>query len=80
MAVVEEATWAPPLSRAAQPPSKDDRIPFAKERGIPVESMDFSDFTKSGFWNVDDVLRPIYENASEHFGREFPYPEGDPEG
>ena len=34
----------------------------------------FSDFTKSGFYNVDDALRPIYEEASEVVGREFTYP------
>ena len=28
----------------------------------------------NGKWNVDDVLRPIYEEASEMLGREFPYP------
>ena len=39
-----------------------------------METLDFSDFTKSGFWNVDDVLRPIYEEASKTLGREFPYP------
>ena len=37
-------------------------------------SLGFSDFTKSGVWDVDDVLRPIYEEASEAVGREFPYP------
>ena len=37
--------------------------------------MAFSDFTESGYMDVDDVLRPIYEEASEVMGREFPYPE-----
>ena len=32
------------------------------------------DFTKKGFWDVDDALRPIYEEASEVVGREFKYP------
>lgn len=27
-----------------------------------------------GTWNVDDVLRPIYEDASDAVGREFTYP------
>ena len=40
-------------------------------------SLGFSDFTKSGFWDVDDAIRPIYEEASEVLGREFKYP-GDP--
>ena len=43
-------------------------------QGIPESALQFSDFTKSGFWDVDDVLRPIYEEASEAVGREFPYP------
>jgi ribonuclease Z len=36
--------------------------------------MEFSDFTESGFMDVDDALRPIFEEASEAMGREFPYP------
>lgn len=72
MAHADESTWAPPSSSQALPPSRQDAIDMAKEIG--VESLDFSDFTKSGFWDVDDVLRPIYEQASEKMGREFPYP------
>ena len=36
----------------------------------------YSDFISDGKWDVDDVLRPIYEEASRIVGREFPYPEG----
>ena len=72
MAIVEEATWAPPLTMAPQPPQRSDRDRFAKDLGL--ETLSFSDFTESGFWNVDDVLRPIYEDASKKFGREFVYP------
>ena len=43
-------------------------------KGIPVEALEFSDFTKSGYLDVDDVLRAIYQEASEAVGREFPYP------
>jgi ribonuclease Z len=74
MAVTEEHTWSPPLSRPAVPPSPEDRKTFSKNRDVPLEDLEFSDFTKSGFWDVDDVLRPIYEEASEAVGREFPYP------
>ena len=74
MAVVEEATWSPPLSRPAVPPRPEDRGTFAKNKGIPVEALQFSEFIKTGFWDVDDVLRPIYEEASEVVGRDFPYP------
>ena len=72
MAVTEEATWAPPLASPAIPPSKDDIVKFKKERGL--KEVGFSDFTKGGFWDVDDVLKPIYQEASEKLGREFPYP------
>ena len=72
MAHADEATWAPPASRAAMPPNPQDKIDRAKELG--VETLDFSEFTRSGFWDVDDVLRPIYQQASEKVGREFPYP------
>lgn len=75
MAATEERTWAPPPAAPAQPPKMEDRTAFAKEVGLSEESMAFSEFTKSGFWNVDDALRPIYEEASEVLGRDFPYPE-----
>ena len=72
MAVVQERTWAPPLARPAVPPKLEDRAEFEEKLGI---SLEFSEFTKSGFWNVDDVLKPIYEDAGKAVGREFPYPE-----
>jgi len=75
MAVTEEHTWAPPLAAPAKAPSLDDRVAFAKEYGLDQEKVGFGDFTKSGYWNVDDVLRPIFQEASEALGREFPYPE-----
>ena len=71
MAVTEERTWAPPTTRPAIPPKMSDRTDMEKQLGVKLE---FSDFTKSGFWDVDDVLRPIYQEASEAVGREFPYP------
>ncbi len=74
MAVTEEHTWAPPLASPAQPPKPDDKKTYAKLKGMPMESLEFSDFTKSGFWNVDDALRPIFKEASQAVGREFPYP------
>jgi len=75
MAATEEHTWAPPLAAPAKAPSLDDRKAFAKEYGLDQEKVGFGDFTKSGYWDVDDVLRPIFEEASEALGREFPYPE-----
>jgi len=74
MAVTEEHTWAPPLAAPAQPPSLDDRTAFAKKVGLATESLSFSDFTKTGYMDVDDALRPIYAEASEMLGREFKYP------
>lgn len=74
MAHTDEETWSPPLAAPAQPPSMDDRVAFAKRVGMDPNKIGFSDFTKSGYYNVDDVLRPIYEEASEVLGREFKYP------
>ncbi len=74
MAVTEEHTWAPPLASPAQAPKPDDKQTYAKMQNMPVESLEFSDFTKSGYLDVDDVLRPIYEEASEAVGRDFAYP------
>ena len=74
MAHPEHATWAPPLAAAPQPPRAEDKTNFADERGLPVEAMEYSDFTISGKWNVDDAIRPVYEATSEEFGREFVYP------
>jgi ribonuclease Z len=71
MAVVEERTWAPPLASPAVPPKPEDRKEFEEMLGT---SLEFSPLVKSGFWDVDDVLRPIYEEASKAVGREFPYP------
>jgi ribonuclease Z len=77
MAVVEEATWAPPLVGKPQPPGGDaDREKFSKDTGVPVKAMLYSDFVKAGRWDeVDDDLRGVYKEASEALGREFPYPE-----
>ena len=72
MAHADESTWAPPGTRTPVPPSPQDRIDMAKKLGL--KDIGFSDFTKSGFWDVDDALRPIYKQASEKLGREFPYP------
>ena len=78
LAEVDHHTWAPPLGAPAKPPSLDDRRAFAKRAGLNPDDIGFGEFTRSGFWNVDDVLRPIYEAASEKLGRIFPYP-GDEE-
>lgn len=74
MAATEEHTWAPPLASPAQAPDPGDKAKYANMNSMSVESLEFSDFTKSGYLDVDDVLRPIYQEASDAVGREFPYP------
>ena len=74
MAVTEEHTWAPPLASPAVPPQPDDKQKYAEKKGIDPKVLEFSDFIKGGSWDVDDVLRPIYKDASEKLGRDFPYP------
>ncbi len=74
MAVTEERTWSPPLAAPTEAPKQEDRTAFADSVGLPSEAMEFSEFVASGFDDVDDVLRPIYEEASEALGQEFPYP------
>jgi ribonuclease Z len=77
MAVVEEATWAPPLVGAPEPPGGDrDRKAFSGNSGVPMDSMRYSDFIIEGRWDgVDEALRGIYKEASEKLGREFEYPD-----
>ena len=72
MAVVEEHTWAPPSATAAIPPDMADRDALSEKYGWEIG---YSDFLIDAKWDVDDVLRPIYEEASRMLGREFPYPE-----
>ena len=71
MAVVEEATWSPPLASPANPPNLADREAESQKLGW---DLGYSDFIAAGKWNVDDVLRPIYTEAGEVVGREFKYP------
>ena len=71
----QEHTWSPPLAAPAVPPGENDHATFAERKGLPVEAIGYTDFIANGKWNVDDVLRPIYQEASEALGREFPYPE-----
>ena len=76
MAVVEEETWSPPAASLAEPPKDADKTQFSKDTGVPPEAMVYSDFIKGGTWDgVDEVLRGVYQEASDALGREFPYPE-----
>ena len=76
MAIVEEATWAPPLAGAPElPDGEADRQKFSEASGVPVDDMIYSDFIIGGRWDgVDDALRGVYKEASENLGREFVYP------
>lgn len=76
MAIVEEHTWAPPLVGQPELPRDDDRENYSNDMNVPVEAMFYTDFIKNGRWGeVDDVLRAVYDEASEVLGREFEYPE-----
>jgi ribonuclease Z len=72
MAVVEEHTWSPALASPPLPPQMSDRAAMSEQLGWEIG---YTDFIANGKWDVDDVLRPIYEEASRIIGREFPYPE-----
>ena len=62
---VEEHTWSPPLSAPAIPPGANDRQTFAQNQGVPLEAIGYSDFIKCREWDVDDVLRPVYEERAQ---------------
>ena len=63
VALVNEHTWNPPLVSSAVPPDPNDRVGYSPE-------------IWAGRWDdVDEVIRPIYEEASQAVGREFEYPE-----
>jgi ribonuclease Z len=72
MAEVDHHTWAPPLGAPAKPPVPEDRAEFAKSIG--VDTLEYSEFISGGAWDVHDVLRPIYKEAGEKAGKDFPYP------
>ena len=61
MAVVDEHTWNPPLAFPAKPVSAEDRIGYSPE-------------IEAGRLDMGDVLKPIYQEASEATGRKFEYP------
>ena len=65
VALVNEHTWNPPLVSPAVAPDPNDRVGYSPE-------------IWAGRWDdVDEVIRPIYEEAGEALGREFPYPSDD---
>jgi ribonuclease Z len=62
MAAIDHETWNPPAAYPPEPVSADDRVGYSPE-------------IEDGRLDVDDVIRPIYEEAGEALGKEFPYPE-----
>jgi ribonuclease Z len=62
MGIVDHESWNPPAAYPPEPVSADDRIGYSPE-------------IEGGRLDVDDVIRPIYEEASEALGKEFKYPE-----
>jgi ribonuclease Z len=65
VALVNEHTWNPPMVTPAVPPDPKDRVGYSPE------------IWAGRFDDVDEVIRPIYEEASQAVGRTFEYPEKD---
>jgi ribonuclease Z len=62
VAVVNEHSWNPPQVTPAIPVKAEDRVGYSPE-------------IWAGRWDdVDEVIRPIYEEAGEALGRKFKYP------
>jgi len=61
VAAIDEHTWNPPLAYPAKPVSAADRVGYSPE-------------IEGGRLDVSDVLKPIYQEASEAVGRKFEYP------
>jgi ribonuclease Z len=55
------------------PGNPADKQAWAKELGL--DSLNYSTFISEGKMDMNDVIRPIYKEASESLGREFPYPD-----
>jgi ribonuclease Z len=62
IAIVDHHTWTPPMASPAVAPNPNDRVPYSPE-------------IEAGRFNVDDVIKPIYEEAGKALGRKFEYPE-----
>jgi len=62
MAVVNEHSWNPPQVTPALAPDPADRVPYSPE-------------IEAGRYNMDEVIRPIWEEASKALDREFVFPE-----
>jgi ribonuclease Z len=61
VAVVNEHSWNPPMVTPPVPPDPKDRVGYSPE-------------IEGGRLDVDDAIKPIYEEASKALGRKFNYP------
>ena len=61
MAVINHHSWNPPAAYPPEPVKAEDRIGYSPE-------------IEAGRYNVDDVIKPIYEEAEKALGRKFKYP------
>ena len=66
LAVVDHHTWGPPPARKSLPGNPADKQAWAKELGL--DSLNYSTFISEGKMDMNDVIRPIYKEASESLG------------
>ena len=62
LAQIDEHSWNPPHAYPAEPVKAEDRVGYSPE-------------IWAGRLDVDDVIKPIYEEAGKALGRKFEYPE-----
>jgi ribonuclease Z len=61
MAAIDHETWNPPAAYPPEPVKAEDRVGYSPE-------------IVAGKLDVSDVIKTIYEEASEALGRTFEYP------
>ena len=61
MAAIDHETWNPPAAYPPEPVKAEDRVGYSPE-------------IEGGRLDVSDVIKPIYDEASEALGRKFEYP------
>ena len=61
VAMVNEHTWGAPMAGPLVSPDPKDRVGYLPE-------------IEAGRLDLDDVIKPIFEEVSKALGREFPYP------
>lgn len=61
MAAINHESWNPPAAYPPEPVKAEDRVGYSPE-------------IWAGRYNVDDVIKPLYEEMSKSQGRKFQYP------